>query len=123
MDDKSGKKTYIPKNIWIIKPGELSNCGRNIMVAQDFNDIKSCILESYDNSNAERPTVIVQKYIERPLLVFRRKFDIRVYAMLTSINGRLKGYYYEDGYIRTSSFYYTMRNLSNKYIHLTNDAI
>lgn len=94
VDDKSGKKTYIPKNIWIIKPGELSNCGRNIMVAQDFNDIKSCILESYDNSNAERPTVIVQKYIERPLLVFRRKFDIRVYAMLTSINGRLKGYFY-----------------------------
>lgn len=93
------------------------------MVAQDFNDIKSCILESYDNSNAERPTVIVQKYIERPLLVFRRKFDIRVYAMLTSINGRFKGYFYEDGYIRTSSFFYTMRNLSNKYIHLTNDAI
>ncbi len=118
-----GKRTYIPKNIWIIKPGELSNCGRNIMVAREFNDIKSCILESYDNSYAERPTVIVQKYIERPLLVFRRKFDIRVYAMLTSINGRLKGYFYEDGYIRTSSFFYTMRNLSNKFIHLTNDAI
>ena len=43
--------------------------------------------------------------------------------MLASVNGRLKGFYYEDGYIRTSSFFYTQRHLSNKYIHLTNDAI
>lgn len=91
---EGGKKTYIPKNIWIIKPGELSNCGRNIMVAQEFSEIKSCIMDSYDNSYAERPTVIVQKYIERPLLVYNRKFDMRVYAMLTSINGRMKGYFY-----------------------------
>ncbi len=59
IDERTGRRTYIQKNIWIIKPGELSNCGRNIMVAQDFNEIKSCILDSYDNSYADRPTVIV----------------------------------------------------------------
>ncbi len=48
---------------------------------------------------------------------------MRVYAMLTSINGRLKGYFYEDGYVRTSSFFYTMKDFENKFIHLTNDAI
>lgn len=29
------------------------------MVAQDFTDIKNCILDSYENSYADRPTVIV----------------------------------------------------------------
>lgn len=28
-------------------------------------------------------TFVIQKYIERPLLVYQRKFDIRVYAMVT----------------------------------------
>ena len=55
--------------------------------------------------------------------MYKRKFDLRVYSMLSSINGRIKGYFYEDGYVRTSSFLFNYRNLSNKFIHLTNDAI
>ena len=43
--------------------------------------------------------------------------------MLTSINGLLKGYFYEDAYIRTSCKEYNTDDLTNKYIHLTNDAI
>jgi tubulin polyglutamylase TTLL1/tubulin monoglycylase TTLL3/8 len=43
--------------------------------------------------------------------------------MLTSINGNLKGYMYEEGYLRTSVTPYNLKNLSNRYIHLTNDAI
>lgn len=43
--------------------------------------------------------------------------------MLTSVYGKLKGYFYEDGYLRTSSKEFSMINLKNKFIHLTNDAI
>ena len=43
--------------------------------------------------------------------------------MLTSVYGQLKGYFYEDGYLRTSSKEFSLNNLKNKYIHLTNDAI
>jgi hypothetical protein len=43
--------------------------------------------------------------------------------LLTSINGYLKGYFYEEGYVRTSSQEFTLKNISNKMIHLTNDAI
>ena len=34
-----------------------------------------------------------------------------------------KGYFYQDGYLRTSSQIFTINNLWNKSIHLTNEAI
>ena len=68
-------------------------------------------------------TTILQKYIEKPLLYNRRKFDIRAYVVITSVNGWIKGYYLEEGYIRTSSKEYNTHNLSNRMIHLTNDAV
>jgi tubulin--tyrosine ligase len=43
--------------------------------------------------------------------------------MLTSINGKLKGYMYRDVYFRTSSKLFDLNNLNNKYVHLTNDAV
>ena len=46
-----------------------------------------------------------------------------MYGLLTSINGKVKGFFYEEGYIRTSSKEYTLENLSNRAIHLTNDAV
>lgn len=42
---------------------------------------------------------------------------------MTSINGRLKGYFYEDAYIRTSCKEFDINSLDNKFIHLTNDAV
>jgi hypothetical protein len=35
----------------------------------------------------------------------------------------LKAYFYEDGYLRTSSREYTLDNYCSKIIHLTNDAV
>ena len=35
----------------------------------------------------------------------------------------MKGYFYEDGYIRTSCKEFNLDNLSNRFIHLTNDAV
>ena len=43
--------------------------------------------------------------------------------LLTSQNGILKGYWFEEGYIRTSSVAFSLKNLNNKMIHLTNDAV
>ena len=42
---------------------------------------------------------------------------------MTSINKCVKGYYFEDGYIRTSSREFDLTNLYDKFIHLTNDAV
>ena len=61
--------------------------------------------------------------MEKPLLVNKRKFDIRCYALITAFGGHIQGYFYHDGYLRTSSKEYTLKNLSNRFIHLTNDAV
>jgi len=56
-------------------------------------------------------------------LIKRRKFDMRCYGMLSSINGAMKGYFYNDGYLRTSCREYNVANLQSRFIHLTNDAV
>ena len=80
------------------------------------------MINSKATGNGHR-TCIVQQYIDKPLLLGGRKFDVRAYAMLSSINGVLKGFMYRDVYFRTSSKSFDLQNLSNRYIHLTNDAI
>lgn len=108
-------------NIWIIKPGENSNRGTGIQVANSLGEIRN-IIQQLSSKNGNR-TSIVQKYLDKPLLIHNRKFDIRGYAMLTSINGKLKGYMYRDCYFRTSSKQFDLTNLHSRFIHLTNDAI
>ena len=115
--NKNSEKSKM-KNVWIIKPGENTNRGYKIQVLNNIVEI-SKILSSVKKGR----TYILQKYIEEPLLINKRKFDIRMYGMITSMNGCLKGYFYEEGYIRTSSKEYSLKNLSSKAIHLTNDAV
>ena len=43
---------------------------------------------------------IIQKYIERPLLINNRKFDIRVWVLITQDTS---SYFFKEGYLRTSS--------------------
>jgi len=103
------------KNVWILKPGENTNRGNGIMVSKEL-----CEIEHYISDPTH--TYIIQKYIERPLLFEKRKFDIRCYALFTSVNGFIKAYYYQEGYLRTASKEYSVNNLS-KSVHLTNEAI
>lgn len=65
----------------------------------------------------------MQKYIEKPLLISGRKFDVRAFALITSVNGQLQAYMYRDCYFRTSSKPFDLTNLSSRFVHLTNDAV
>ena len=105
------------QNIWIVKPGEDSNRGCGIVVSNDYNEICSIVKNVGKNRS-----YILQKYIENPLLIEGRKFDIRCYALITSINGHLKGYYYKEGYLRTSSKPFSLDDFS-RMVHLTNEAV
>ena len=42
---------------------------------------------------------------------------------MTSVNGNIKVYLYEEGYLRTSCREFSINDLSNKFVHLTNDAV
>jgi len=46
-----------------------------------------------------------------------------MFAVLSSTNSQMKGYVYSDGYLRTSSREFSLDNLSERFVHLTNDAI
>ncbi|CAK83366.1 unnamed protein product (macronuclear) [Paramecium tetraurelia] len=70
-----------------------------------------CIIKSH--------SFVIQKYIERPALINKRKFDIRVWGLVTH---ELDAYFFQEGYIRTSSEDFTY-NIENTFVHLTNNAI
>jgi hypothetical protein len=106
------------KSVWIIKPGENSNRGNGIEVSDSVEEIRSII-----SNNQKGRSWIVQKYIRNPYLINKRKFDIRCYALVTSLNGVTQGYFYKEGYLRTTSCDFDPNDVKNKFMHLTNDAV
>lgn len=65
---------------------------------------------------------IIQKYCEDIMLVNNRKFDIRI---LVLVDHNMNLYILREGYLRLSSKNFSLEDgdITNKYIHLTNNAI
>lgn len=108
-------------NIWIIKPGECTNRGTGIQVSRDVEDIKSIMWEGVSQKICK--TYIIQKYMDSPLLYQKRKFDIRCFMLAHSQNNQLKAYWYQEGYVRTSGLPFSLENVHDKLVHLTNDSV
>ncbi len=100
-------------NSWIVKPAGLSR-GRGIAC---YNTL----VEILDHFKKEGMWVI-QKYIENPMVVLRKKFDIRQWVMVTDWNP-LTVWFYERCYCRFGVEDFKISDLSNKFIHLTNNSI
>jgi len=105
-------------NMWLLKPAGL-NQGRGIQVMSEYSAIKRFL-----KKQPLKDEWVIQKYIEAPQLFDGRKFDIRVWVVVTEefdIN------FYRQGYIRTSSEAFTT-NLKapsdganqSSMVHLTN---
>ncbi|KAL8567949.1 hypothetical protein ACOMHN_029124 [Nucella lapillus] len=114
QDLKQLKRTWedsSSRQKWIIKP-PASARGIGIKVINKWNQIP------------RRRPVIVQKYIGKPYLINDSKFDMRIYVYVTSYDP-LRAYVFEDGLARFASCKYSssMKNLSNKFMHLTNYSI
>ena len=43
--------------------------------------------------------------------------------LVTYHNGITKGYWYQEGYVRTASYSFDLGELKDPYVHLTNDAV
>lgn len=85
-----------------MKPAN-ENQGKGIKIFQKLEDISRFITSSLQFSYW-----VIQKYLERPLLYKNRKFDIRIWAIATS---SLDFYFYDVGYLRTSSAEYTTEEM------------
>ena len=102
-------------NIWILKPVGYS-CGSGIILMNNEDNILSHI----QNQSASR--FVVQKYIEKPLLIRDRKFDIRIYFMTYFNKGKVNIWLYNNCYIKFSSVKFNLDNL-HKSIHVTNHGV
>eukprot|EP00240_Pyramimonas_obovata_P004703 CAMPEP_0118960834 /NCGR_PEP_ID=MMETSP1169-20130426/63839_1 /TAXON_ID=36882 /ORGANISM="Pyramimonas obovata, Strain CCMP722" /LENGTH=414 /DNA_ID=CAMNT_0006908987 /DNA_START=38 /DNA_END=1282 /DNA_ORIENTATION=- len=67
---------------------------------------------------------ICQRYLDNPYLIGGKKFDLRLYALVTSFSP-LVVYLYRSGFCRFSTTRFTMHkdDIQNNMIHLTNVAV
>lgn len=65
---------------------------------------------------------IVQRYIHNPLLIGHKKFDLRLYVLVTSHNN-LTIYLYRTGFGRFTHYRYDSININDLEGHLTNVAV
>ncbi|XP_075153550.1 tubulin tyrosine ligase-like 4B isoform X2 [Haematobia irritans] len=108
---KAWPRNVIRRTKWIVKP-PASARGTGISIVNKWSQFPK-----------DRP-LVVQKYIERPLLINDNKFDMRIYVILTSINP-LRLYMYKDGLARFASVKYSseLNSLDERCMHLTNYSI
>lgn len=113
-----GKKQFelnAGKNAWILKPGGKSR-GRGIEIHDHMEDLLKSIMVSKDN------IWITQKYIESPMIILGKKFDIRVWALISSVEP-LRIWYFTTPYLRFTASDYDATKLRNKLSHLTNACV
>lgn len=113
-----------PNNVWIMKPIGKSQ-GKGIFLFQRLQQVsqwKSDFRWKPDNPQAE--PYVVQRYINSPLLVGGKKFDMRIYVLVTSYSP-LTAYLYRTGFARFTHHRYSSNpeDIANSYIHLTNVAV
>jgi tubulin polyglutamylase TTLL9 len=64
---------------------------------------------------------VVQRYLQQPLLIGGKKFDMRLYTLVTSFSP-LKAYTYRRGFARFTNSRYS-NDINDIFKHLTNVAI
>merc|ERR1712166_378850 len=112
-----------PNWVWIVKP---SNCaqGKGIFLLNKLSQVKKWSAGKNFESPQSKSTYVISRYIDNPLLVGGKKFDLRIYALVTSYRP-LTIYVNRNGFARFCTVKYSndTSELDNNYMHLTNVAI
>ena len=97
------------ENLYIIKP-VASSRGRGVRV---LTDITTLPIKG-----------MIEKYIYNPHLINKKKYDLRIYVLVTGFSP-LKIYLYENGLVRFCSedFDIDPDKLNNNYVHVTNFSV
>jgi tubulin polyglutamylase TTLL6/13 len=99
-------------HVYIIKPDGGAQ-GKGIFLTRNVNDIPSNTL------------CVAQNYILNPLLIDGKKFDLRIYVLVTSCKP-LRMYLFKDGLVRICAEEFARPNTANleeRCMHLTNYAV
>ena len=99
-----------PNGLWIAKPRSRGE-GKGIMIVRNLGDL-------YDYSLLGS---VVQPYMDRVMLIEGRKFDLRTYVLVTSLNP-LRAYFYKEGLVRLASELYNKTG-NSKTQFLTNTSV
>ncbi|XP_076469921.1 putative tubulin polyglutamylase TTLL9 [Babylonia areolata] len=115
-----------PGFIWIMKPIAKSQ-GKGIFLFKRLKDItdwkKGTEYQPIADQAKDGPeTYVVQRYIENPYLIGGRKFDLRIYVLVTSYTP-LRVWLYRSGFARFSNTRFSLESIDDSYVHLTNVAV
>ncbi|CAK80981.1 unnamed protein product (macronuclear) [Paramecium tetraurelia] len=95
------------ENVWLnLLRGRGTQCYKNLVQVEDHLTSKGA-------------QWIIQKYIEKPLIVFGKKMDIRQLVLITDWNP-LTVWINDEAYLRFTEEEYDPKDLENKMSHLTN---
>nr|CAH8870676.1 unnamed protein product [Trichobilharzia regenti] len=92
-----------PSSTWIMKPSGRAR-GVGIFLINKLSQLKRWSREGKSNFGGTTPTCgkdsyVISKYIDNPLLIGGKKFDLRLYVLVTTFRP-LKAYIYKLGFCR-----------------------
>ncbi|GFO22072.1 protein polyglycylase ttll10-like isoform x1 [Plakobranchus ocellatus] len=124
LDREKFLAEYADGETWICKPTSL-NQGKGIFLLRSREEINNLLSEReaklQSKSFSRQPLMrIVQRYINKPMLLDNRKFDIRSYMMIASTVPYLVVFH--QGYVRLSCQKYDQAD-TNLTTHLTNQFV
>jgi tubulin polyglutamylase TTLL1 len=97
--------------------------GKGIFIINRLSQIKKWASQRWQNLSVKE-AYIISRYIDQPLLLGGKKFDLRMFFLVTSYRP-LRCYSYDEGFARVCNVKYVndSENLDNMFVHLTNVAI
>ena len=122
-DIKEKSRNFVDKkmkndNNNIVKNNNANN-NKNIIYT-NISQQRGCqVLKNNNPQTYQNSTIIIQKYIEKPLCYNGRKCDMRLWVMLT---WDFNLYIFKEGHFKATSLPYDV-NSQDSYVHLTNYSV
>lgn len=112
-----------PNAMWIMKPTARSQ-GKGIFIINKLAQIRKWSQQSRWAQMPLREAYVISRYVEDPLVIGGKKFDLRLYVLVSSYRP-LRIYQYAHGFARFCNTKYNndVEDIDNPFIHLTNVAI